>query len=785
MNLKLQKVNTGTVYKNREKYEKQGAVALYSPKITKDSISFSGAGSAFGAISDKLTKSVETFSDYNSKKLRLDELFGGEFSKIENELKDGLNKLNLNSRLTFDNKGNVIFTDEGILQKFLKSAAYPFKDLWLDIAGWMFGGISKYKNSGALHDFAQSVLNSKPMKKRADYKNTQELFCIMQGALSDLSKGAGNINGKQKALGALISGNKAEDTAKDGAQTILNNIIHATSEVKGNYKTADERTINRLFTGLVSSTMAGIDFYNISRIQNDDDALAKKSQKKRFKQESSRILMSAAMTFLTLGALSKYANANKYIALATISGTSLVSEILSRLINGMPLHPLSANEAKDYSYHKHPKSKNNAAQQNKDDEQSAQQTNTPYSVSRETFGNMPEIFRQFENNLNAKPYQMQFKGSEENKKDNIQDILSFKNVLKAAGVLLVAGLGVGQVRKKCPQLDGFLHSARLGFDNAYDFITRKDFKVPLDEYKQMLNKIDKEYNMHEYAKAFEEALKNTDKYKRFSENINGKEVEFVKLGRVDKKIVAPFIKAITYPFGFLWGAIRFPSRLVSRVFDSESAQNASKIASRDLIGLYNVYSKAKAKMSEPELEKFIKRTTLLSTENKTGKSAYKNSTLAAISRPFVTLIASYFFVNDYRNEVLITSHGEDVEGANAVAKERVMHKVSNFFFNSLLMNLFNTVFEKTYHGSLLGAGLVAAATEFTNENLIRKSIGVPTRKMTRAQIEEHDRQNLERDDFWGKYFRFMSKLTGKKTISQKAKDEQKKKEASANQTVKA
>ena len=97
MNLKLQKVNTGTVYKNRDKYEKQGAVALYSPKITKDNISFSGAGSAFGAISDKLTKSVETFSDYNSKKLRLDELFGGEFTKIENELKDGLNKLNLNS----------------------------------------------------------------------------------------------------------------------------------------------------------------------------------------------------------------------------------------------------------------------------------------------------------------------------------------------------------------------------------------------------------------------------------------------------------------------------------------------------------------------------------------------------------------------------------------------------------------------------------------------------------------------------------------------------------------
>ena len=112
---------------------------------------------------------------------------------------------------------------------------------------------------------------------------------------------------------------------------------------------------------------------------------------------------------------------------------------------------------------------------------------------------------------------------------------------------------------------------------------------------------------------------------------------------------------------------------------------------------------------------------------------------------------------------------------NSVAKERTMHKVSNFFFNSLLMNLFNSVFETAYHGSLLGAGAVAAATEFTNENLIRMSIGVPTRKMTKTQIEEHDRRNVERDDFWGKYFRFMSKLTGKKTISQKVQDQEKKK----------
>ena len=244
--------------------------------------------------------------------------------------------------------------------------------------------------------------------------------------------------------------------------------------------------------------------------------------------------------------------------------------------------------------------------------------------------------------------------------------------------------------------------------------------------------------------------------------------------------MAPIIKAVTYPFGFVWGVVRFPTKIMRGLFEKEASKDLSKINSEDLMSLYKIYDKAKnkldaGKITPDEFSKLIKRKTIIAAENKTGKSTYKNSSLAAISRPLVTLIASYFFVNDYRNEVLITSHGEDVEGANAVAKERVMHKVSNFFFNSLLMNLFNSVFETAYHGSLLGAGAVAAATEFTNENLIRKSIGVPTKKMSRAEIQEHDRQNLERNDFWGKYFRFMSKLTGKKTISQKVEDQEKKK----------
>ena len=560
----------------------------------------------------------------------------------------------------------------------------------------------------------------------------------------------------------------------DTPETVLHNMLHAASSVKGNYKTADERTINRICTGLVSATMAGIDFYNISRMQNDDDALAKKSQKKRFKQESSRILMSAGMTFLTLGALSKYANSNKYVALFTIAGTTLISEILSRIMSGMPLRPLKPEEAKDYSYHKH--DKKNKCNEKKIQDNTSNKNNKVLLNKSDS-----NVFGQFvANDKNNKTVQTKFTGSNiEKKKDNNATPLNAQNLLKAFGVLLVAGLGVCFARSRNEKFNSLLKNIRAGMDDAVDLLTKKDYLVPLDKARGMLDKISNDFGLTDFSRKLSTALE-SDKYTKIIKQVDGKNVEYVKLGRVDKKFVAPFIKAVTYPFGFVWGVIRFPTKIVRGLFEKEASKDLSKVNSEDLMSLYKIYDKAKnkldaGKITPDEFSKLIKRKTIIAAENKTGKSTYKNSSLAAISRPLVTLIASYFFVNDYRNEVLITSHGEDVEGANAVAKERVMHKVSNFFFNSLLMNLFNSVFETAYHGSLIGAGAVAAATEFTNENLIRKSIGVPTKKMSRAEIQEHDRQNLERNDFWGKYFRFMSKLTGKKTISQKVEDQEKKK----------
>jgi hypothetical protein len=86
------------------------------------------------------------------------------------------------------------------------------------------------------------------------------------------------------------------------------------------------------------------------------------------------------------------------------------------------------------------------------------------------------------------------------------------------------------------------------------------------------------------------------------------------------------------------------------------------------------------------------------------------------------------------------------------------------------MNLFNSVFNKTLNGSLLGATAIASATELCNETLIRKTICQPTKKMnSKQEIIDFEETQLSRKGIMGLWTKLYMKLTGKKPLSQKAK----------------
>ena len=154
----------------------------------------------------------------------------------------------------------------------------------------------------------------------------------------------------------------------------------------------------------------------------------------------------------------------------------------------------------------------------------------------------------------------------------------------------------------------------------------------------------------------------------------------------------------------------------------------------------------------------------------------ETSDLANISRTMVTAIGTYFFVNDYRNEVLIESGGKDIEGAKEIRNEKLIHKVSNFIINGTLMNIFNTTFKTWLNKNLLLATLIASATELTNEFLVRKSICQPVLpKKSKQDIIDFENEQLSKKGFFGFWSRTYKKITGKKTINEKLAEKEAKK----------
>ena len=138
-------------------------------------------------------------------------------------------------------------------------------------------------------------------------------------------------------------------------------------------------------------------------------------------------------------------------------------------------------------------------------------------------------------------------------------------------------------------------------------------------------------------------------------------------------------------------------------------------------------------------------------------------------RTIATAISTYFFVNDYRNKVLIESDGKDIDGAREQTNERIIHKLANFLINGTLMNLFNSTFKPIMNASIIAASGVSALTEFCNESLVRFSICSPkTRMGSRQELLDFNEKQEKQGGLKGAYVRAFKKLTGKKNIVEKS-----------------
>jgi hypothetical protein len=113
---------------------------------------------------------------------------------------------------------------------------------------------------------------------------------------------------------------------------------------------------------------------------------------------------------------------------------------------------------------------------------------------------------------------------------------------------------------------------------------------------------------------------------------------------------------------------------------------------------------------------------------------------------------------------MLKSNGNDKDGANTKFKERFVQEGSRLFYQTLLIDLFNSTFRNSYNASLLGMIWVTLTDTTLGEMLTRKSVGTALKRHTRDELIEMETEQNNSTGFKKKYYNFMQRLTGKRSI---------------------
>lgn len=569
------------------------------------------------------------------------------------------------------------------------------------------------------------------------------------------------------------------------------------SKVKKNYSSRDERTLNRIVTSIVSAIYSAADFHNISMLEKDDKKEAKKAAKGRMKQDLTRMAFNATTTFIALGMLDRYTKRNVFANSLVIALSALIAEISSRLISKTPLRPLSPQEAAEYAK----KMKVHEAKKETKQEQTKDSANIQFKAS---YKNAPEVFAGFmkDNKASFKPEEISSEtpqNTDETPKSQNKFLKILAFALGSASALYFVTKGLKgdysylkaqkQFIEKHPTYESVNAEEIKKLYNNYtsradrfslptrlkNFLTYKEVNVNLDELEKHIKKLQRSSKGSEIKDLLENLLQNIDNCKKKDSIAPGG----ILKGKTERFIISGVVEGVTKIWKTLYSVFTIPAKLLdSAICTLTGAKNAQakfgnymkKINENDpkkhigeLVELNNLFKKVDTEEAKYDdiVEILKKRTRNVETSAEIGE-------LANTSRMMVVAIGTYFFVNDYRNKVLIESEGKNIQGAQEEMNERIWHKVFNFIINGTLMNIFNTVFKKPFNASLIGASSVAAATEVTNEFLVRKSICQPVLpKASREDIIEFENKQINKKGPWGAWSRLFKRITGKKSLTEK------------------
>src|SRR5574344_871149 len=117
-------------------------------------------------------------------------------------------------------------------------------------------------------------------------------------------------------------------------------------------------------------------------------------------------------------------------------------------------------------------------------------------------------------------------------------------------------------------------------------------------------------------------------------------------------------------------------------------------------------------------------------------------------------------MTDNYNMVMLKSNGNDKQGADTKFKERFVQEGSRLFYQTLLIDLFNSTFRSQYNKSLFGMSWITLTNTTMGEWLTRKSVGVPVGTHSRDSLIKLEDEQNNATGLKKSYYDFMKRLTG-------------------------
>ena len=572
----------------------------------------------------------------------------------------------------------------------------------------------------------------------------------------------------------------------------------------GNYDTKHERALNRLVSGLPPAIFLANDAYNLSRMMDDDPKAADKERKIRFKQETIRILASGYLTLVTMGAFQKFINKSK-LGIVLLTGTTvLLTEMISRLSNGKHITKLTPEQARAINKRENAPEANIKPEDNKSKNNNVSSTGI-LQKSKERTKEQQKPLLSFDTLMKASAFVLAlgygikgFKNIPQIQKNALKYFERMKTTdpekYKKLGVEKAFQKAIDNYKEANPlqRLDGsevvrnkpLLNDEEISLKNAikifedkviyrpftqfYKKITSTDFHVDKSKFDNIV-KILRENGFSELAAQYEKIGKSAIVEGSQYLNLGSRDKIFKVFGK--EVSVKPFVNFVIAPFKFIWNTITLPYWMIDEKIGNLFRKTVAKSKPRDIDTLAKGFTKiskkaedfVNKKISEKEFIDFV-QVNLLKAFNIDSLSSVSNAELSNLAKTAASIATIWFLMTDNYNMVMLKSNGNDKDGANTKFKERFVQEGSRLFYQTLLIDLFNSTFMKSYNGSLLGMSWVTLADTTLGEMLTRSSVGIPINKHTRSELIDIETKQNNSTGFKKKYYNFMQRLTGKRSI---------------------